>query len=272
MSSDSHATLAPLRTEVQTLTRRAYVPFSQTPTAAIVLLTDGSWVPGVRVDCAAFSLSLSALMNAVTTTVTLGRVDDVAAIVLSEPAQPGDRQYADAMPGDPLEAVHDDVWIRSTNKETARPLPRMGTALTPFVEAEGTAPAERIAQARRLADRAYTPASHFPVGALLDLGEDRLLPGVNVEHADWSRILCAERNALSAAYAYDVADRIQALYLSCPLDPNGTPCGACRQWLVELTPEIPLWMDRADAPPEECTPNVLLPGSFSGHAIPHRPS
>ena len=133
-------------------------------------------------------------------------------------------------------------------------------------------PAERVAQARRLAERAYTPASEFPVGALLDVGGGRLVPGVNVEHPDWNRILCAERNALGTAYAYGVADAISALYLSCPLDPSGTPCGACRQWLVELTPEIPLWMDRSDAPPDKRTPEALLPGSFSGRAIPRSSS
>jgi homotetrameric cytidine deaminase len=268
MSSDSHVPLAALRAEAQSLTTRSYVPFSDAPAAAIVLLADGSWVPGVRVDSAAFSLSLSALMNAVTTTVALGRMNDIAAIVLSAPAQPSDRQYIDELLGNGVEAVDDDAWVR----RTADVLPAMGEALDPFVEAEGTTPATRVAQARCVAERAYTPASGFPVGALLDIGEGRLLPGVNVEHNDWNRIVCAERNALGAAYAYGVADAIQGLYLSCPLDPDGTPCGACRQWLVELTPKIPLWMDRSNAPPDKRTPEALLPGSFSGRAIPRSSS
>lgn len=122
-------------------------------------------------------------------------------------------------------------------------------------------------QARRLARRAYTPASNFPVGALLETTDGRFVPGVNVEHEDWARSLCAERNALGTALSYGLSD-FDALYLSCPLDPKGTPCGACRQWLVELAPTVTLWMDRDDEPPEPRSPRALLPESFRGQAIP----
>lgn len=261
------ALLAILRTQAASLTDRAYTPFSGAPAAAVVLLADGAWVPGVRVDSAAFSLSLSAVMNAVTSVVAMDRWDDAVVIVRSGPAPHADRQYVAELPDAPFEAVDDDAWIRRGGDEHLS-APEVGAALSPFIPPDGDAPIQRITQARRLAQRAYTPASGFPVGALLDVGPDRLLPGVNVEHPDWNRIVCAERNALGTAYAYGVADALQALYLSCPLDPSGTPCGACRQWLVELTPEMPLWMDRSNAPPEEQTPEALLPGSFSGRAIP----
>jgi len=267
MSSPLTATLAALRARAASLTDRAYTPFSGAPAAAVVLLADGAWVPGVRVDSAAFSLSLSAVMNAVTTVVALGRWDDAVVIVRSGPAPPADRQYVAGLPDAPFEAADDGAWIRRSGDEHLAAL-EVGAAASPFVPPAGDLPGERIAQARRLAERAYTPASGFPVGALLAAGPDRLLPGVNVEHPDWNRILCAERNALGTAYAYGVADALHALYLSCPLDPSGTPCGACRQWLVELTPEMPLWMDRSDAPPDTQTPEALLPGSFSGRAIP----
>lgn len=266
MSSPPTALLAALRVKAESLTSRSYTPFSDAPAAAVVLLSDGTWVPGVRVDSAAFSLSLSAVMNAVTTVVALGRWTDVAAIVRSGPAPPADQQYVAELPGAPLNPVEEDAWLRSSGANLSAS--EIDVACSPFVRSSSDEPAERVKQARRLAEGAYTPASGFPVGALVDVGASRLLPGVNVEHPDWTRILCAERNALGTAYAYGVADAVQGLYLSCPLDPSGTPCGACRQWLVELTPEIPLWMDRSDAPPDAQTPEALLPGSFNGRAIP----
>jgi homotetrameric cytidine deaminase len=126
--------------------------------------------------------------------------------------------------------------------------------------------AEGIERARDVAARAYVPASEFPVGAILETTDGRLVPGVNVEHPDWSRILCAERNAVGTAYAYGKRSA-RRLFLTCANDPEGTPCGACRQVLAELTPEAALWMDRHDDAPERAQLSDLLPGSFRGQAL-----
>lgn len=268
MTTNDTRTINTLRAQTEALKERSHVPFSATPSAALVLLDDGHWIPGVRVDSAAFSLSLSALMNAVTTAVALNRAKAMVAFVLSTAAQPADRQYVAGLPGTAFDSTQDDVFVQSGWFAGHATLPRPTGPLDPFEEAAGSTPADRVVQARHLAKRALTPASGFPVGALLETEEGRLLPGVNVEHDDWNRILCAERNALGAAHAYGVADGLRALYLSCPLDAQGTPCGACRQWLVELAPDITLWMDRDDDPPERRMPRDLLPGSFSGQAIP----
>jgi homotetrameric cytidine deaminase len=125
-----------------------------------------------------------------------------------------------------------------------------------------------VAQARGLAEaRAHVPASAYPVGAVLALDDGRRLPGVNVEHGDWTRTLCAERTALAAACAYGVRARIRALYLACPRDTAAVPCGACRQWLTELAPDAVLWMDRLRQAPAATRPAALLPGSFQGRAL-----
>lgn len=268
MTTNNIRTIEALRAQVEALENRSHTPFSGAPSAALVLLEDGQWVPGVRVDSAAFSLSLSALMNAVTTAVALDQTDAMVALVVSTAAQPADQQYAAGLPGMAFDLARDDVFVRSGDFADHAALPAPAGPLDPFVETGSPAATSRVALTRQIAERALTPASGFPVGALLETADGRLLPGVNVEHDDWSRILCAERNALGAAHAYGVADDLRALYLSCPLDAQGTPCGACRQWLVELAPDITLWMDRGDNPPEQRTPRDLLPGSFSGQAIP----
>jgi homotetrameric cytidine deaminase len=117
--------------------------------------------------------------------------------------------------------------------------------------------------AQRAAERALVPESNFRVGCALVTDDGRVLFGCNVEFGEWTRGLCAERTALAAATAYGVGD-IERLYLSCPADPQGTPCGACRQLLAERSADLPIVMDRGDAPAEGTTPAELLPNFFTG--------
>jgi len=104
------------------------------------------------------------------------------------------------------------------------------------------------------------------VGALFETDTGHRVPGVNVEHPDWARILCAERNALGTVQSYALGAVVRG-FLSCVDDPGGTPCGACRQWLAELAPASNLWMDRHDAPPARTSVSDLLPGSFRGRTL-----
>ena len=259
------ASLDALRDQAAALTDRAHVPFSETPTAAVLLLSDGTWVPGVRVESASYSLTLPALLNAYTTAVAAGRAPDVVAFVLSRPFRREEAVYVEELPHGPFEAQAADVWVRGpTGADGDLPAPR--AALDPFSDASTDTEDEGLRHVRRLTERAYVPSSDFPVGALLEVGDDRSLLGVNVEHPDWARILCAERNALGTAQSYDVEPGPR-LFLTTPKDPEGTPCGACRQLLAELAPDTHLWIDRHDDSPEHATPSSLLPGSFRGQAL-----
>lgn len=233
--------------------------------AAGLLLEDGTWVPGVRVESASYSLTLPALINAYTTVVAAQRASEVIAFVLSRPFRPEESLYVEALPYGPHEAHADDVWLRA-RRGTNNAFPSVTTRLSPKVEPTVDTPHDGIEAARRIAEAAYVPSSDYPVGALLELEDNSFLPGVNVEHPDWARILCAERNALGTAlsYAFPLPQR---LFLSCPKDPEGTPCGACRQLLAELAPEMTLWLDRHHDPPERTSISTLLPGSFRGSAL-----
>jgi len=259
------SSIGAVRERAQGLTERAHVPFSGEPTAAIALLTDGSWVPGVRVESASYSLTIPALLNAYTTAVALGRAEDVEAFVQSRPLRREEALYVEELPHGPYDAWADDAWIRSPGPANGT-LPALGSALPPDREGPLSSEAAGIDRARRLAERAYVPSSHFPVAALLETEDDRLVPGVNVEHPDWARILCAERNALGTVQSYGLAPASR-LFLTCRNDPEGSPCGACRQLLAELAPDSVLWMDRHEAPPEQASLSALLPGSFRGRAL-----
>lgn len=258
------APLAALRDQVARLLPRAHVPFSEAPDAALLLLTDGTWVPGVRIESASFSLTIPALLNAYTTLVATGRAADLAAVVFASAPAEADPHYLSQLPQAPFTRIADDIFTRGDLSD--HQLPDLGAPMDPFLDASLRTPREGIELAQAVSDAAYVPASSFPVGAVLELDDGRLVPGVNVEHPDWARILCAERNALGTARSYGRTD-FRTLFLSCPHDPHGSPCGACRQLLAELAPDLRLWMDRGSDDPEAQTPRALLPGSFQGAAL-----
>ncbi len=106
---------------------------------------------------------------------------------------------------------------------------------------------ELLALARKVAQRAHCPYSHFHVGTALVAGGKTYI-GVNVEISSFGLTLCAERAALAAAMA-DGAGPITQVAVACidvpadaPLNER-TPCGACRQWLADLAPNAVVYID-----------------------------
>lgn len=255
-----------LRHEARAALERAYVPYSGHAAAAVLLLSDGTWVLGVRVESASFSLVLPALVNAFTTAMAAGRPEVVAA-ALSRPFRVEEAAYVQTAPTGTFRQTADDVFV-ATDVEA---LPAFGALLDPFLAApRPETPEAGVALARTIAQRAYIPESAFPVGCVLVTEAGQLVPGVNVEHTDWSRVLCAERNALGTARSWGL-DNVETLYLTCLKDPGCSPCGACRQLLAELAPQATVWMDRQNAPPEATTPARLLPSAFHGQGLVRSP-
>ena len=251
-----------LRSKARAAVARAHVPYSGQGAAAVLLLADGTWAPGVRVESASFSLVIPALVNAFTTVVAAGR-QDVVAVALSRPFRAEDVAYVQSVSPGTFGQAAVDAFVRAGTEA----LPALANRLDPFLDAPAPETTEAgIALARTVARRAHVPESAFPVGCVLVTQDGRLVPGVNVEHSDWSRILCAERNALGTALSWGLAPA-QAVYLTCLKDPTGSPCGACRQLLAELAPEATVWMDRGPASPEAASPGRLLPGAFNGQAL-----
>jgi cytidine deaminase len=91
-----------------------------------------------------------------------------------------------------------------------------------------------VEKAEAVAANAYAPYSNYHVGAVLRTTDGREFEGVNVENAAYPLGVCAEKSALVAAVTagYGPGD-IAAIGM------NASPCGGCRQWLVEFRiPEI----------------------------------
>ena len=118
--------------------------------------------------------------------------------------------------------------------------------------------------ASEVAGKAYAPYSNFRVGTAV-LGEKATYTGVNVENASYGLAICAERAALAAAIAGG-EKKIRGIAIAC-VDASanssaGLPCGACRQWILELAPhaEILILGQNRSFRIEE-----LLPRPFQSH-------
>jgi cytidine deaminase len=110
-------------------------------------------------------------------------------------------------------------------------------------------------QAAAAAAGAYAPYSDFNVGAALLTRDGRVITGVNVENASYPLGMCAERGALARAVAEGIRPgAVEALAVT------ASPCGGCRQWLLEFRVDRIAFMH--DGQLVVRRPDELLPESF----------
>lgn len=92
-----------------------------------------------------------------------------------------------------------------------------------------------LEMAYKAMDNAYAPYSNFHVGSCVKTKDGKFFIGANVENASYGLTNCAERNAIFQVYSrgYRKGD-IEAIAIVGQGNTMITPCGACRQVLVEL--------------------------------------
>lgn len=119
-----------------------------------------------------------------------------------------------------------------------------------------------IDAARAVRDKAYVPYSRFRVGAALLTPDGRIFSGVNVENASYGLTVCAERNAVGRM----VTDGAQCIVAVAVCTDNGvTPCGACRQVLMEFVPpdaDAAVYIVDGQGDVRETTLFALIPDHF----------
>lgn len=86
---------------------------------------------------------------------------------------------------------------------------------------------------------AYANYSHFYVGAALRLQNGEIVIGANQENAAFPSSLCAERSAIFAAQSQSPDQPVKAIAIAAKnvhglLEIPITPCGACRQVMLEI--------------------------------------
>ncbi len=118
------------------------------------------------------------------------------------------------------------------------------------------------------ARQAYAPYSRLRVGAALRSASGNTYSGCNVENASFSIGGCAERAAIAAAVQAEGSGfRLDAIAVAA-FATDGTPlpispCGACRQALVEFGTDVRVGFRQPDGGWLEVTADALLPYRFS---------
>lgn len=110
-------------------------------------------------------------------------------------------------------------------------------------------------------ENAYSPYSHFAVGAALLCEDGTLYEGCNIENASYGLTNCAERTSIFKAVS-EGHIKFKALAVVADTEGPCAPCGACRQVMAEF--KIPLIiMGNLMGNIKIVTIEELLPFSFS---------
>lgn len=128
-----------------------------------------------------------------------------------------------------------------------------------------TAVQQTFSAAAATRSHAYTPYSHFKVGAAVHLAaSDEVISACNVENVSYGATVCAERNAIFATVArYGHVD-IDHLVVVSDDSPPAVPCALCLQVLQEFCPpELPIHIATPAGIQYSVTLGELLPHPFN---------
>lgn len=122
---------------------------------------------------------------------------------------------------------------------------------------------EQIEAAWRVREAAYAPYSRFYVGAALLSDGGELFTGANVENLSFGLTICAERAAVCAAISAG-SRKFSRLVVVADTQNPVSPCGACRQFLAEFSPELEIISCTKSDNRFESSLAVLLPRASTG--------
>ena len=124
-----------------------------------------------------------------------------------------------------------------------------------------------ICEAIAARENAYTPYSHFRVGAALLSKDGKVFRGCNIENAGYTPSNCAERTAFFKAVSEGVLEFETIASVAGPQDGElirTAPCCVCRQVMMEFCEPATFRVLLAKSPEdyEEWTLEKLLPFGF----------
>jgi cytidine deaminase len=126
-----------------------------------------------------------------------------------------------------------------------------------------------VERAMAAMERAYAPYSGFRVGAALLAADGSITEGCNVENASYPAGICAERGAVAAAVARGVRD-FTAIVIATEADRPTSPCGMCRQVLIEFAPDLEVVSVTRSGAEARWTMSDLLPEAFTPSSLGRR--
>ncbi|CAN5611463.1 cytidine deaminase [soil metagenome] len=122
-------------------------------------------------------------------------------------------------------------------------------------------PSDLLAAAQAAWHNAYAPYSRFRVGAALRAESGRVFFGANVENGSYGLSRCAEQSAVLAMAS--AGERLfSEVVVYTASGPPASPCGACRQIMLEFAPSARVWLVNQEGEVKAVSVAELLPGAF----------
>lgn len=118
--------------------------------------------------------------------------------------------------------------------------------------------ARLAAKAKR---HSHSPYSHFKVGSALLTSRGKVYTGCNVENSSYGLTVCAERTALFKAVS-EGATKFRALAIASDERGFTSPCGACRQVIMDLAGDIDIVLSSRNGSIKVMKMSELLPEPF----------
>ena len=118
-----------------------------------------------------------------------------------------------------------------------------------------------IATAWKAREQAYAPYSGFAVGAAVQTASGQIYGGCNIENVSYGLSNCAERTAMFQAIAHGERQLVRVAVCADTPEPVA-PCGACRQVMQELGPQMEVILVNQAGAQIVTTVEELLPYSF----------
>lgn len=126
-------------------------------------------------------------------------------------------------------------------------------------------PEELFSAAQAARANAYAPYSKFTVGAAVETADGAIVAACNVENASYGLSICAERAAIVSAVSQGHRE-FRAIAVAGPDGAMTSPCGACRQFLAEFDPAMPVYFTSPSGE-TRTTLDELLPHSFGPRSL-----
>lgn len=227
------------------LYEQSYVPYSSQPAAAVVRSKEGRYFPGKRIENIAYPLTIGAAQSAFFSCLSEGEI----------PAEVATTKKEDPM----LE-----MWKREYGLEISALDPKNLPDYS-FANIQLSKQANPEKTLLELLDQAIVGESNFPVASLVET-ELGFFSGVNIEFSEWTMGLCAERIAIAKALSYG-STKFRRLHIRTRKGEFSSPCGACRQVIVEHMPNKQVHLYHADHSESIHFSKDLLPYNFQSSAL-----
>ena len=225
-----------------------YVPYSHSRSLAVVRSSDGTFFPGCRIENISYPLTISAIQNALYCCLSEGHSPaELLLEELNDPLIPFWEKEFDIRAGKIDPGEHSEIRFPEVHMDIL------------------TNPEDTLVD---LLDRAVVDESNFPVSALIET-EMGFFSGVNIEVSAWEMGLCAERVAIAKALTYG-STKIETLHLHTREGEFSSPCGACRQVILEHMPNRQVHLHHADHSESVHYSQDLLPHSFRSASLSNR--